>query len=185
MLLLFLQGVAGTATVGVSDTASLTVSEDPTSDFFLQTLDTASLSVSDVSAPAIQINVSDFPLVAVGESAGLTISGVVSVAVTDTASLTVSDASALAVDINVTDTTSLSVSDASTVDIGQIAVAVTDTISIGIADFAFSSTVADVSRVSGDDINLLIDERAIVVSSKPAFAIRFTGQPDQICFTSP
>ncbi len=186
MLLLFQQGTAGTATIGASDTISLQATAGLISDFFIQTLDDIDLSLGDISAIAVRVDRSDFPNLHLGESAGVGISGVQAKAVTDTVSIAANDAAlaaVVAVVLPVTDTASLSVSDASTVDIGQIAVAVTDTISIQADSIGLSSTVADVARTDGDDIFFRLEDRADIVESQPAAAIRFEPKPDQIRFS--
>lgn len=186
MLLLLPQGTAGTTAVGVSDTASLSIDEANINDFYIETLDTASVSLSDVATPAVRLDRSDFLLISLADVSAVAVSGTTAKAGTDTASISIDDAAVPAVvaaTFDVTDTTSLTLSEASTLDVGQIAVDVTDDTAIAAEDFAFSSSVADVSRAGGDAISIHLEDSASVYDMPPVAAIRFYPAPDQIRFS--
>lgn len=186
MLLLLPNGTAGTVAKGVSDTASLSVDEGNTNDFEINTLDTASLSLSDIATPAVRLDRSDFPLLTLSEAVALSVSGTSAKAGTDTVSISLDEAAVptiVAVVLPVTDDASLTLTDASTLDVGQIAVEVTDDADISADDYAFSSSVADVARDSGDAISIYLEDAASVYEAQPVASIRFYPAPDQIRFT--
>lgn len=179
---------AGTLAVGASDTANLQAVEDPTSDFFIVTLDDAFISASDVAGAIVQQNRSDFVSLTLGESAGLITGATTAKPVTDTTSLAADDvavATVVAVVNEVTDTASLTLTESGSVEIGQIGVEVTDDASLSLDDAGASSVAADVERDGGDTASLFIEDRARIVNRLPVAFIRFEPQPDRIVFTSP
>lgn len=160
----FAKTVATTATLVVSDTASLSATEEPIDQNEIATTDTARLSASDVSQLFNRIDASDTASMTAGETIALAISGVTLKTASDTASLSATDTSALGVTVDVSDTASLTATDTSSVAVSAESKSVTDTASLAADDEQLLEIFAGiVERSASDNALLTVSERASIV----------------------
>jgi hypothetical protein len=172
-----------TATLDVTDTASISVTEGPIDTNEIVTYDSASISVSENSSLLNFYGVTDTVSLALNESLALNIAGVSAPAVTDTASVSVTDASAINVSVSVTDTASVSVTDSSSVAVATEVLAATDTASISISDLTALDVFSGSASFVVDDVALLsVVETATVYPLTIVESIRFVSKVPQIRF---
>ncbi len=154
---------ASVATLDVSDTASLSATEEPIDQNELATTDTARLSATDVSQLFNRIDVSDTAALAANETISLVISGVTLKSVSDTASLSSSETSALGITIDVSDTASLSATDSSSVAVSAENLSVTDAANLSADDAQLLEIFAGiVEKIAFDSALLTVVDIALV-----------------------
>lgn len=151
-----------TATLVVSDTASISATESPIDLQEIATTDTARLSVSETTQLFNFRSVTDTASLAVSETISLVITGVTSKSASDTASVSTSETVAIAVTTAVTDTASLTVTDEATVDVSAENVAVTDTASITTDESVLLNVFSGVNAIS------VIDEARLTTAEVAA-----------------
>jgi hypothetical protein len=118
----------------VSDTASLSATEEPVDSQQIEVADIARLSVTETVSHFHFIAVTDTATLSASELVALSITGVTPKPVTDTASISATEVTSLSVSLSVTDTASLSATDTSSVAVSTESVDVTDTASLSADD---------------------------------------------------
>lgn len=167
----------------VSDTASISVTEDPVDRNEITTTDTARIAVSDTSQMFNRIDVADTARLSVGETISLLITGVTLKTASDTASLSVSEAVTVNVSLDVTDTASISVSDTSSVEVSVEQITVSDTASLSVDDQQQLEIFAGfVDKTVHDDALLTLTETAVKVEVNRIRRITFTAMRPKITF---
>jgi len=151
----FTKTVATTAAITVSDTASLSATEEPIDRNEIATTDTARLSASDVSQLFNRIDATDTATLSAGETIALQISGVTLKTASDTASLSASETSTVGVSVDVSDTATLTATDTSSVAISAESKDVTDTASLSADDTVLLEIFAGIVERSASDTALL------------------------------
>jgi hypothetical protein len=172
-----------TAPIVVSDTASLSATEDPFDRNEIATTDTARLSASDVSQLFNRIDVSETASLAAGETISVVISGVTLKTASDTASLTATDASAVGVSIAVTDTATLTASESATVAVSAENISVSDTASLSADDVQLLEIFAGiVEKVVSDSAIFTVSDSAAVAEVRRIRKITFEPRMPRITF---
>lgn len=161
----FTKVVSSTAALAVSDTASLSATEDPVDSNEIATTDTARLGVTDAAALFNFLASTDTATLLAFETISLAQSGVTLKTASDTTSLSASEAVTLNVSIDVTDTASLSVTDSSAVDVSVEEKSATDTASLTLSDEAVLLNIfTGVNEITvSDAANLRVSETASVI----------------------
>ncbi len=157
----------------VSDTASLSVTEEPIDEQFIVASDTARLTLTEVTNLRNNIGVTDTASLSVSEGIALTIAGVTDKPVTDTASLTLTELTNLRVSLSVTDTTSLSVTESTSVATPATFQTVTDTASLTITDDVLLTVFAGLAAFNGADTASLRVTETATVTDVTAAAIAY------------
>jgi hypothetical protein len=170
----FTKVASSTVALSVSDTASLSATEEPIDRNEVATTDTARLSASDVSQLFQRIDVSDTATLSAGETIALLQSGVTLKTASDTASLSSSETSTLGVTVDVSDTASLTVTDTSALVVSAESIAVTDTANLSADDTQLLEIFAGiVEKVSADTALLTVTDSALVLEVRRIRKIRF------------
>lgn len=174
---------SSTQTFAVSDTASISVTEDPVDRNEIATTDTARIAVSDTSQMFNRIDVTDTARLSVGETVSLLISGVTLKTASDTASISVSESVTVNVSIAVTDTASISVGDVAAVAVSVEQFSVSDTASISVDDEQQLNIFAGVvEKIVSDDALLTLTDTSIKVEVNRIRRISFTALRPKITF---
>ncbi len=147
----FTKSFAAQFDLAVSDDALISALEDPVDEQYIETTDTAGLSVTESVLTFNDINVVESALVSTSETVAIEQSGTVDNVVSDTASLSVTESVALDVSIDVTDTTSLSVSDSGAVDVSTEALDRTDTASLSVSEIVIVDVYAGAAEFARTD----------------------------------
>lgn len=159
----FVRSVVTTASFAVSDTASLSATEDPVDHNEIATGDTARLSATDVSQLFQRIDVTDTASLTAGETIALLQSGVILKTVTDTASLSATEVTTVGVTVDVTDTASLTATDTSAVVVTSQTLSVSDTASLSADDVQLLEIFTGIVEKTVTDLALLTANDAAVV----------------------
>lgn len=163
-----------TATFTVSDTASLSATEEPIDQNEITTGDTARLSATDSSQLFNRLDVTDTATLSAGETIGLLISGVTLKTASDTATLSSSETSELGVSVDVSDTATLTVTDTSSVDVSAESLDVTDTANLSADDTQLLEIFAGIVERSASDTALLtVNDLASVIEVRRIKRISF------------
>jgi hypothetical protein len=138
----------------VSDTVSISVTEDPVDSQEVATSDTARLSVADTALLFNNIAGTDTARISLSETINLTVAGVTDKPVSDTASLTLSaETAVLDVTLDVADTCSLTLSgETATVDVSVEQIIVSDTCSLSVSEEALLNIFAGFNEVTTGDV---------------------------------
>jgi hypothetical protein len=173
-----------TVTLDVSDTASLSATEEPFDRNEIATTDTARLSASDVSLLFNRIDVTDTASLTAGETISVVISGVTLKTASDTASLSATEAAAaVGVSLAVTDTASLQASDTSALVVSAENISVTDTASLSADDVQLLEIFAGIVEKSvSDTATFTVTDSAVVVEVGRIRKIKFEARVPRITF---
>lgn len=144
-----------TAPLDVSDTASLSATEDPIDTNEIVTTDTARLSATESTQLFNFRSTTDTASLSVSETIGLVQSGVTLKTASDTATLSVTESVAVGVTIDVTDTASLTVSESVSVSTTAETVDVTDTATLTVDESLLLAIFAGVVELNAQDTALL------------------------------
>lgn len=171
-------------THSVSDTASISATENPVDTQEISTFDTARLSVTDTAQLFNFLQASDTASLQGSDTVNLTISGVTAKAATDTASLSLTEATSISVTIAVTDTASIQgVDEAGTVTTPTEVVSVVDTASLSVdADVLLNVFVGVVEKQVSDSISIQAIEAATASEVNRIRRITFSSSAPRILF---
>ncbi len=179
----FTKAASSTAALNVSDTASLSATEEPVDRNEIATTDTARLSASDVSLLFNRIDAIDTARLTAGETISVVISGVTLKTASDTASLSSSETSTVGVSVAVTDTASLSATDTSALVVLGETFAVTDTANLSADDVQLLEIFAGIVEKSvSDNAFLRVSDSAVVVEVRRIRKIKFEASFPRITF---
>ncbi len=170
----FTRATAPLASLSVSDTASLSATEEPIDRNEIATTDTARLSASDVSQLFNRIDATDTATLSAGETIALQISGVTLKVASDTATLSASETSTVGVTVGVSDTATLTATDTSSVAISAESKNVTDTANLSADDSVLLEIFAGIVERSASDTALLrANDFAVVAEVRRIRHIKF------------
>jgi hypothetical protein len=156
------------ALIGVTDIAYLQGNEDPVDAQELLSNDTATLTIAEAISLLNRADVFDTASLSLSETVALAISGVTLKTPTDTASLTLSESVDVGVTIDVTDTATLDVTDSGTVDVSKEDFPVTDDASLTLDEQVFVEVFAGVLSIPATDTaTITIVENATAREIKP------------------
>ena len=176
----------------VSDSATLSVLEDPMDERYLTTGDSAYLRITETLLRLNHLGVTDTASLLLAEGVELQGAGVNESSPTDTASLSVAEAVTLDISVDLTDTASISVTGTPTILVSTLAQTVTDTASISITETSITDKVSgsrawqvgELAQLSLSEATLLekfeSDElayitRIAVTFDAPTITFRMTG----------
>lgn len=179
----FARAAVTTVTLDVSDTASLSATEEPVDRNEIATTDTARLSASETSLLFNRIDVTDTATLTAGETISVVISGVTLKTASDTASLSSSETSTVGVSVDVTDTATLTATDTSVLVVSVEAIAASDTASLSTDDAVLLEIFAGVvEKTASDTATLTVSETAIVVEARRIRKIKFQANAPRMTF---
>jgi hypothetical protein len=150
--------------VAASDTAYISVTEEPIEEQDIAAYDTARLSVTDTAALFNFLAVTDTARISISETVALVSGTVVTKTASDTASISVTDTSALSVSVSATDTASISVGDVSDLVTALEQKSATDTASLTTEEDTLLGIFTGLLEITGSDIaSLTLSESASVL----------------------
>jgi hypothetical protein len=151
----------------VSDTAYISVTEEPIEEQDIAAYDTARLSVTDTAALFNFLAVTDTARISISETVALVSGTVVTKTASDTASLSVTDTSALSVSVSASDTASISVGDVASLVTALEQKSATDTASLTTEEDTLLGIFTGLLEITGSDIaSLTLSESASVLEVK-------------------
>lgn len=180
----------GTNTINVSDTWSLTWTEEPTSELTIDTWDIWRLAWNDAT-PSLSISqtfaASDVWALGWLDVSSVLASGALPIEPTDTWSLQLADDATVAATVEATDGWSLSITDAASVDVIEDAKSGTDTWSLTLSVESVSiGVVADIPILASDEWRLVLAETASVSTLTSAVsALRIVRVPRRTIIVRP
>lgn len=159
--------------VTVSDTASVSATEDPIDSQDIASSDIGYLAVTEVAVLGAVIYATDTASLTLGEAVNLGITNNTAKSGTDTASLTLTEVASAHVSIEASDTASLSVSESTSADITRQDIQPTDTASLSVDDSATVSVITgDIPLTAVDSARLTVTETATVSAFSPPNQVR-------------
>jgi hypothetical protein len=159
----------------VSDTASISGTEDPVDGQEIETSDIAQITLSEVVQLFNNIDLTDSANLTLSETINLQTSGTPDVPVTETASLTLTEVATLDVELTVTDDAALTLTESPTVDVSGETFDVTDTTSLSLSETVLLDIFAGVVEINADDIaSLGVTEVAALLQITPAEIARIS-----------
>lgn len=171
------------AAFAVSDTASLSATEEPVDRNEIATTDTARLSANDVSLLFNRIDSTDTALLSAGETISVVISGVTLKTASDTASLSATESSAVGVSVAVSDTASLQATDTSVLVVSAENISVTDTASLSADDVQLLEIFAGIVEKSvSDTATFTVTDSAVVAQVRRIRKIKFQASMPRMTF---
>src|SRR5688572_10504485 len=173
----FTKVASSTAEFSVSDTASLSATEEPVDRNEIATTDTARLSATETSLLFNRIDVTDTATLTAGETISVVIIGVTLKTASDTASLSSSETATLGISLAVSDTASLSATDTSVLVVSAENIATSDTASLSTDEAVLLEIFAGVvEKTAADTATLTVSESAVVVEARRIRKIKFQSR---------